>query len=67
MKTARLHGDQNCAEFSRVLPFAELGKRLTALFSSCSTQGARVLTAIHSFLRFQIQDHRTGDSLEGKK
>jgi hypothetical protein len=31
------------------------------------THDAQALTAIHSFLRFQIQDHQTGDSLEVKK
>jgi len=29
-----------------------------------TTHDAKALTAIHSFLRFQIQDHHTGDSLE---
>jgi hypothetical protein len=29
-----------------------------------TTHDAEALTAIHSFLRFQIQDHQTGDSLE---
>jgi hypothetical protein len=29
-----------------------------------TTQEAQALAAIHSFLRFQIQDHQTGDSLE---
>jgi hypothetical protein len=29
-----------------------------------STANREALTAIHEFLRFQIQDHRTGDSLE---
>ena len=32
-----------------------------------TTHGAEALTAIHSFLRFQIQDHQTGDSLEVQK
>ena len=27
-----------------------------------ATADAEVLTAIHEFLRFQIEDHRTGDS-----
>jgi hypothetical protein len=31
-----------------------------------TTHDAEALTAIHSFLRFQIQDHQTGDSLEVK-
>jgi hypothetical protein len=30
------------------------------------THDPEALTAIHSFLRFQIQDHQTGDSLEVK-
>jgi len=29
-----------------------------------STPNAEAINAIHEFLRFQIQDHRTGDSLE---
>ena len=29
-----------------------------------STPDAKALAAIHAFLRFQIQDHRTGDPLE---
>jgi hypothetical protein len=29
-----------------------------------STSNAKALTAIHDFLRFQIEDHQTGDSLE---
>ena len=32
-----------------------------------TTHDAEALTAIHSFLRFQIQDHQTGDSLEVQK
>jgi hypothetical protein len=32
-----------------------------------TTHDAQALTAIHSFLRFQIQDHKTGDSLEVQK
>jgi hypothetical protein len=32
-----------------------------------TTRDAEALTAIHSFLRFQIQDHQTGDSLEIQK
>jgi hypothetical protein len=32
-----------------------------------TTQDAEALAAIHSFLRFQIQDHRTGGSLEEQK
>jgi hypothetical protein len=32
-----------------------------------ATQDAEALTAIHRFLRFQIQDHQTGDSLEVQK
>ena len=32
-----------------------------------ATHDAEALTAIHSFLRFQIQDHQTGDSLEVQK
>jgi hypothetical protein len=32
-----------------------------------TTHDAEGLTAIHSFLRFQIQDHQTGDSLELQK
>ena len=31
------------------------------------THDAEALSAIHSFLRFQIQDHQTGDSLEVQK
>jgi hypothetical protein len=31
------------------------------------TQDAEALTAVHRFLRFQIQDHQTGDSLEVQK
>ena len=29
-----------------------------------STRHARSLSAVHEFLRFQIEDHKTGDSLE---
>ena len=29
-----------------------------------TTRHARALAAVHEFLRFQIQDHKTGDSLE---
>jgi hypothetical protein len=32
-----------------------------------TTQDAEALSAIHRFLRFQIQDHQTGDSLEVQK
>jgi hypothetical protein len=32
-----------------------------------TTHDAEARTAIHSFLRFQIQDHQTGDSLEIQK
>ena len=32
-----------------------------------TTHDAEALTAIHNFLRFQIQDHQTGDSLEVQK
>jgi hypothetical protein len=32
-----------------------------------TTRDAEALTAIHRFLSFQIQDHRTGDSLEVQK
>jgi hypothetical protein len=32
-----------------------------------TTHDAQALRAIHSFLRFQIQDHQTGDSLEVQK
>ena len=32
-----------------------------------TTHDAEALTAIQSFLRFQIQDHQTGDSLEVQK
>jgi hypothetical protein len=32
-----------------------------------TTRDAEALTAIHRFLRFQIQDHQTGDSLEVQK
>jgi hypothetical protein len=32
-----------------------------------TTRDAEALTAIHNFLRFQIQDHQTGDSLEIQK
>ena len=32
-----------------------------------TTHDAQALAAIHSFLRFQIQDHQTGDSLEVQK
>jgi hypothetical protein len=32
-----------------------------------TTHDAEALTAIYSFLRFQIQDHQTGDSLEAQK
>jgi hypothetical protein len=32
-----------------------------------STKNAEALAAIHEFLRFQIQDHQTGDSLEVAK
>lgn len=29
-----------------------------------TTRHTRALLAVHAFLRFQIQDHKTGDSLE---
>jgi hypothetical protein len=32
-----------------------------------ATHDTQALTAIRSFLRFQIQDHQTGDSLEVQK
>jgi hypothetical protein len=32
-----------------------------------TTHDAQALAAIHRFLRFQIQDHQTGDSLEVQK
>ncbi len=32
-----------------------------------STTNSEALAAIHEFLRFQIQDHRTGDALEVSK
>jgi hypothetical protein len=32
-----------------------------------TTHDPEALTAIHSFLSFQIQDHQTGDSLEVQK
>ena len=32
-----------------------------------TTHDAEALSAIHRFLRFQIQDHQTGDSLEVQK
>jgi hypothetical protein len=32
-----------------------------------TTHDAKALTAVHRFLRFQIQDHHTGDSLEVQK
>jgi hypothetical protein len=32
-----------------------------------TTHDAEALTAIHSFLSFQIRDHQTGDSLEMQK
>ena len=32
-----------------------------------TTHDAEALTAIHNFLRFQIQDHQTGDSLGSTK
>ena len=32
-----------------------------------ATADAEVLSAIHDFLRFQIEDHRTGDSLDVTK
>lgn len=32
-----------------------------------STAGAEALKSIHEFLRFQITDHKTGDSLDVKK
>jgi hypothetical protein len=31
------------------------------------TENAEALAAIHEFLRFQIKDHQTGDSLEVEK
>jgi hypothetical protein len=31
-----------------------------------TTHDAQALAAIHSFLRFQIQDHQTGDPLEAE-
>ena len=40
----------------------ELGAQLRI-----TTHDAEALTAIHGFLRFQIQDHQTGDSLEVQK
>ena len=32
-----------------------------------TTKNAEALTALHAFLRFQITDHKTGDSLEVRK
>ena len=32
-----------------------------------TTRDAEALAAIHDFLRFQIRDHQTGDSLEVQK
>ena len=32
-----------------------------------TTDDAEAIQAIHGFLKFQIQDHRTGDSLEVQK
>lgn len=32
-----------------------------------STENAEALAAIHEFMRFQIEDHRTGDSMEIEK
>lgn len=32
-----------------------------------STRNAEALRAVHEFLRFQIEDHKTGDSLEVQK
>ena len=33
-----------------------------------ATQNREAVSAVHEFLRFQIEDHRTGDPLEiGKK
>jgi hypothetical protein len=32
-----------------------------------TTHDAEAIAAIHSFLRFQIRDHQTGDSLEAQK
>ncbi len=32
-----------------------------------STKNARALEAVHEFLRFQIEDHKTGDSLKIEK
>lgn len=32
-----------------------------------TTRHARALAAVYQFLRFQIQDHKTGDSLEVRK
>ena len=32
-----------------------------------TTHDAEALAAIHDFLRFQIRDHQTGDSLEVQK
>jgi hypothetical protein len=34
---------------------------------SIKTENAEALAAIHEFLRFQIKDHQTGDSLEVEK
>ena len=32
-----------------------------------TTKNSAAITAIHEFLRFQIEEHRTGDSMEVKK
>jgi len=32
-----------------------------------TSHDAEAVAAVHTFLRFQIQDHRTGDSLEAQK
>jgi hypothetical protein len=50
------------AEIAYTFETAERGGRIRI-----TTKNAEALAAIHQFLRFQIEDHRTGDSLEIEK
>jgi hypothetical protein len=55
VETMKRSGNKIAYEAENIVRGAQL--RIT-------TQDAEALTAIYSFLRFQIQDHQTGDSLE---
>lgn len=79
MQISQMFGDGNFsipfAVHAQVPPGVEVLKRLKAAINyqyqetplggrvNISTNNPEALTAIHEFLRFQINDHETGDSL----